>query len=191
MIGFRSFFTVSCARQSVLCGCCLLSVVMAYAEPSQAIKPGLWEVTVKANVNGQELPDMQKLLEQVPPEFRDQLKAKMAQQGTSMTDNGAVRTCLTQEQIARNQFGTDPKGRCKTTDVQKQGNTLSLKIVCDKPKGKGETVMTVHSSEAWESKTHMTIEKKGDSQEITSEMEGKWVSADCGTVKPSGQSVSP
>ena len=170
------------SRLSVVLFTTALSAALVQAE--ETIKPGLWEVTVKAGVNGQQLPDMQEMLAKVPPEMREQVKAMMAKKGNSMTDAGAMRVCLTAEQIASNEYGADPKGHCKATDIQKQGNKTTVKLLCDKPKGEGVTELTIRNEKSWQSVTHMTMEEHGKQQQVSSESSAEWVSADCGDVQP-------
>ena len=148
------------------------------------IKPGLWEIQNKMNVNGQEMPDMQKMLAKVPPEMRAQMKAMMEKNGAGMTDKG-VTICVTAEQIARGDMGQhDPDSNCKMTDMKQSGNKTSMKMHCDAPhKADGTTEVTRLSDSQWKSITQMNTEKGA----INSEATGKWLKSDCGNVKPAGK----
>ncbi len=170
---------------------CVASVAMADASEEQLkkivqdskIKPGLWEIQHKTAVNGQELPDMQQMMANVPPGMRGQVEAMMAKNGAGMTEKG-VSVCITQEQINNNTYGMDNKGHCKVSDVQHSGNRTSLKMRCEDPKGEGETTVTQISPVQWQSTTRMTIEEQGKPQAINSEATGRWLKADCGAIKP-------
>lgn len=165
----------------------LLSVTgVLQAQEAKDIKPGLWEIQHKAVVDGQELPDMNEMLAQVPPEMRGQVEAMMAKNGAGTTGKG-VTTCITAEQIAKQEYGGDPKSKCKVSDVKHEGNTTHMKMQCSEPKGQGETSITHLSPESWISTTKMTIEESGSSHTVNSDSTAKWLGADCGAVKPAGQ----
>lgn len=168
----------------------LLSGFAAFlqAQDAKDIKPGLWEIQHKTAVDGQELPDMNKMLEQVPPEMRGQVQAMMAKNGAGMTDKG-VTICITPEQIANQQYGNDPKSKCQLSDMKHEGNVTHMKMQCSKPKGEGETTVTRLSPESWTSVSKMTMEENGAPHAMNSESTAKWLGSDCGEVKPAGQHV--
>ncbi|HSC76546.1 MAG TPA: DUF3617 domain-containing protein [Pseudomonadales bacterium] len=159
------------------------------AQEAKDIKPGLWEIQHKTSMDGQALPDMNKMLEQVPPEMRGQMKAMMEKNGAGMTDKGLT-ICITPEQIANQQYGSDPKGQCQVSDIKHDGNVTHMTTVCSKPKGAGETTVTRLSPEAWTSVSKMTIEEKGAQHTMDSESTAKWLATDCGAVKPVGQQTA-
>lgn len=156
------------------------------AQDAKDIKPGLWEIQHKTAVDGQELPDMNKMLEQVPPEMRGQMQAMMAKNGAGMTDKG-VTICITPEQIANQQYGNDPKSKCQVSEMTHEGNVTHMKMQCSKPKGEGETTVTRLSPESWTSVSKMTMEENGKPHAMNSESNAKWLGSDCGAVKPAGQ----
>lgn len=157
--------------------------VCTLADGMKDIKPGLWEIQNKTAVDGQELPDMSKMLEQVPAEMRGQVEAMLAKNGAGMTDNG-ITVCITPEQIAKQEYGTDPKSQCKVTDIKNEDDTTHMKMQCSKPKGEGETTITRQSSEAWTSITRMTMDEKGSDHTMNTESAAKWIGSSCGVVKP-------
>ncbi|HQQ62482.1 MAG TPA: DUF3617 domain-containing protein [Pseudomonadales bacterium] len=161
------------------------SAAMADGNPLAGldIKPGLWEIQHKTSLNGQQLPDMQQIMASVPPGMRGQVEDMMKKNGAGLTEKG-LSVCVTAEQIAKAEFANDPKGHCKTSDIKRNGNKLSLKMRCDDPKGEGETEVIRINPEKWTSVTHMTIEEQGRPQAINSEATGKWLGADCGNIKP-------
>lgn len=170
-----------------------LAALLLLALPIQAddlqsvmkdIKPGLWEVQQKAAVDGQELPDMNKMLEKVPPEMRALLEAKMSKKAAAMASGKPVQVCITAEQIARQEFTNTSRNRCKMGNVKRDGNVSHMTMQCSKPKGEGETTVTRHNSESWSSVTHMNIEEYGSVHAVNSQATAKWLSSDCGDVKP-------
>jgi hypothetical protein len=159
------------------------------AEEIKDIKPGLWEMQHKTVVDGQALPDMNKMLAQVPPEMRGQVQAMMAKNGAGLTDTGLT-ICITPEQIANQQYGNDPKSQCQLTDMKQEGNVTHMKMACSKPKGEGETTVTRLNPESWTSVSTMTMSENGSPHTMNSEAAAKWLGADCGDVKPAAQQVT-
>ena len=173
-------------RQSLLAMLLLAFAGFLQSEAIKDIKPGLWEIQHETSVDGQALPDMNKMLEQVPPEMRGQVQAMMAKNGAGMTDTG-VTICITPEQIANQQYGNDPKSKCKMTDIKREGNVTHMKMLCSQPKGEGETTVTRLSPESWTSVSKMTMEEQGAPHTMNSEATAKWLSSDCGDVKPAAE----
>lgn len=143
-----------------------------------SIKPGLWEIQLKNSVDGQQMPDMNEMLAQVPPEMRGQVQAMMAKQGAGMTEKG-VKVCISPEQAANQQYGNDPDSQCQVAEKQQDGNVLRMKIRCSKPQGEGETTVIRESAESWHSTTHMTVEENGAAHTVSSESKAHWLGADC------------
>lgn len=160
--------------------CSSLASSAVYAE-GMDIKPGLWEIQHKMAMNGQQMPDMQEMMAQVPPEMREQMKAMMEKNGAGMTDKGMT-ICITPEQIAKGDVGTqDPENKCKMTDMKQSSNTMTMNIHCDAPKkADGTTTVTRVSNTQWTSKTEMTTAEG----QMKMDAKGKWLKADCGNVKP-------
>ncbi len=52
--------------------------------PTPPIKPGLWQVHMEREVNGQKMPDMSERLKNMPPEKRAQFEAMMKQHGVGL-----------------------------------------------------------------------------------------------------------
>ena len=148
------------------------------------IKPGLWEVQNNMNVNGQQMPDMNEMMADVPPEMRAQMQGMMEKHGAGMTDKGMT-ICITPEQIANGNIGqNDPKSDCKMTDMKHSGNKTTMKMHCEGAhKAEGSTEITRISETQWQSVTQMQS-KDGT---MKSKSTGKWLKSDCGNVKPVGQ----
>jgi hypothetical protein len=173
---------------------CLLALAFAMAVPTagaqQRLKPGLWEMTQKMQGNAQmdqAMAELQKQLATMPPEQRKQMEAMMAGRGMQMGGMGAggmsMRVCLTREMVERDEV---PAGSsdCKTTNRQRSGNTLKFAFACSNPPSSGESEVTVSGSEAFTSRTRATTSASGKQETVTMEGSGKWLAADCGSVKP-------
>jgi hypothetical protein len=148
------------------------------------VKPGLWEVQHKTSVDGQQLPDMNKMLEKVPPEMRAQVEAMLAKKAAKLASGKPIQVCLTKEQLEKQTHENDPRNRCQFSNLQRSGNVTHVTVQCSKPKAQGETTVTRLNAEAWQSVSHMTIEEQGSAHAVNSEANAQWVSADCGDIKP-------
>jgi len=91
--------------------------------------------------------------------------------------------CFTKEMVERNEIPAQ-QGDCKTTRQQRSGNTINMAFSCAKPPSSGEGQFTIVSPEAYTMK--MEVKSTGDGQPRTMRMDanGKWLGADCGSIKP-------
>lgn len=168
---------------------CAAMAFAALAVSAQTQAPGLWQHSMNVKSQGGEaeaaMADMQKQLAAMPPEQRKQIEQAMASRGVTMGAQGSTaKVCITKEDAAR---AAEPKlpGDCTRQDVQRSGNTMKFKFECTKPRrSSGEGEMTFVSDKAYTGKTTVTTDVGGKSQQMTMEMSGKWLSAECGDVKP-------
>ena len=156
---------------------------------AQTMKPGLWEIThnTKGGAGGQ-MADaqakMQREMAAMSPEQKKMVQDMMAKQGVQMGAGGmSVRTCMTREMIDRNEVPSQ-KGDCKTTKQQKTGNTMKFTVVCSNPPSTGEGQVTFVSPEAYTMKMAVQTKTDGKPQTMSMDASGKWLSADCGSIKP-------
>lgn len=154
---------------------------------AQNLKPGLWEVQQKVSGNPEMERQMAQMREQMaalPPEQRKQMEDIMAHQGVQMSPGGhSVRMCLTKEMVERNEIPAT-QGDCRITQQQRTGNTLKAAFTCVNPASSGETVVTFTSPEAYTMRTTATGAVAGKTERMTVQGTGKWLGADCGSVKP-------
>lgn len=167
-------------------------VAFACTAGAQALKPGLWEVTHKMNSGNvqmdQQLAQMKKQMASMPPAQRKQMEDAMARQGTQMPAAApgggmAMKMCLTREMAERNELPAQ-QGDCKTTHQSRSGNTLKVAFACTNPPSSGEGQYTFTSPEAYTMKMAMATTVEGKPHKMNMEGSGKWLGADCGTVKP-------
>lgn len=168
--------------------------LIATPAAAQTMKPGLWEINNKMGGSGDTgakmaaaQAEMQKQMAAMPPEQRKQMEKMMAQQGVNMAPSAAgggmaVRVCITKEMAARNE--TPTQGDCKQEQLQKSGNTTKFKFTCSKPPSSGEGEVTMNNPESYTMKMKMTSQEKGKPEQMTMDAQGKFVSSDCGSVKP-------
>jgi len=163
---------------------------------AQTMKPGLWEITNKMGGSGESgakmaaaMEQMQKQMASMSPEQRKQMEKMMAQQGVNMspgTAGGGMSTkiCISKEMAARNETPAQTRGDCKHEQMQKSGNTTKFKFTCTKPPSTGEGEVTMNSSESYTMKMKMTSQAKGKPEQMTMDAQGKFLSSDCGSIKP-------
>ncbi|MDZ7937743.1 MAG: DUF3617 domain-containing protein [Rhodoferax sp.] len=169
-----------------------LLALVASATSAQTIKPGLWEIQNQMQgANGskmnQAMAEMQKQLASMPPEQRKMIEDAMAKQGAQVSPGQgggmAVKICMTQEMVDRNDMGAQP-GDCTQTTSARSGNTQKFAFSCTKPPSRGEGTVTFVSPEAYTVKIKTTATVKGREESMDMQASGKWLGTDCGTVKP-------
>jgi hypothetical protein len=111
----------------------------------------------------------------------------MAKHGMKMMPGGAggmtAQMCMTKEMAERKDVPLH-RSDCKTTQQERSGNTLTFAYACTTPPSKGEGQYTFVSPEAYTVRMTMTTSLKGKPETMAIDGSGKWLSADCGNVKP-------
>lgn len=165
-----------------------LLALCASATLAQTMKPGLWELRQKMRSSSGEMEKAMAQMEQqmasLPPAQRKQMQDMMAKQGVSVSDGGTTaKACMTQEMIDRNETMA-PQGDCKITSMARQGNTVKTAYSCTQPKMDGEGQITFASPESYTVKAVVNSFAQGKAEKMQMEGTGKWLSADCGAIKP-------
>lgn len=189
-------------------------VVPSYAEAPIKVdmKPGLWQNTMKYQGDGAEqmqamyggqmeqaMADMKKQMESMPPEQRKMMEEAMAASGVKFSqdavtlDNGQVKIdkqgleskqCVTQAEIDR---GYTPEMEENCTSSMKQIGKNRFKST---QKCSGENASTMEAEIQFHSPTHYTGSGvttqlvNGQTYTIEVSLDGKWLGAECGDVKP-------
>ena len=172
----------------VLCVAALALTVLGVGAQTQA--PGLWEHTMNMKSKGgemeQAMAEMQKQMAAMSPDQRKQMEQMVSGRGVSMGSKGTtVKVCISKEQAAR---PAEPKlaDGCTQQVDRRSGNTIKFKFECSKPEpSSGDGEVTFQSNKAYTGKSMVTTQAKGHAgQQMSMEMSGKWLSADCGDIKP-------
>lgn len=176
------------------------------------MKPGLWEHSFKMNAGSlgavtgvqQEqmntaMEEMKKQLANMPPEQRKMMEDMMAKQGIKISDKGidmaaqgvqiskdgtTVKACITQAQI---DGGDMPQANenCEQKITQVSPTVLKASYVC---KGEypshGEGQIVFQSNKAYTGTMKLTTEINKKAETIEGTQSGKWLSSDCGDIKP-------
>ena len=167
-------------------------MLIAAGASAQNMKPGLWEVTnnMKSGSGGQmeqAQVQMQQQMAKMTPEQKKMMQDMMAKQGMQMGSGPgggmSVKTCITKEMAARDELPMQ-QGDCRTTNQQKSGNTMKFAVACANPPSTGEGQVTLTSPEAFSMRMAVQSKAGGQSHTVNMEGTGRWLSADCGSVKP-------
>ena len=169
---------------------CLLGAT--HAVQAQKLTPGLWEssVTIKSGDASMDtaMARMQEELAKMPPEQRKQMEAMMAGRGMAMGGvagkPNALRVCISKEQAERNEPPQGTEGRCKRDALERSGSTLKFKISCSDPVSTGEGSFNFTSDKAYSGNMVMNVSREGRPMRMEIQQEGKWLGADCGSLKP-------
>jgi hypothetical protein len=159
------------------------SVSAAQAQtPPPPIKPGLWQIHGEREVNGQKQPDASDRLKNMSPEKRAQIEAMMKQHGMGGS-LGMGQVCYTRETLERSPWAgvqTD----CKADFSTRSASSWKWHTSCPKSgyEADGEAVFANSENYTVTTTSVSKVDDKVRNTRMT--MTGKWVSADCGDVKP-------
>jgi hypothetical protein len=124
----------------------------------------------------------------MPPEQRKLMEEMMAKQGVSIgagTGGGMlVKMCITPEMAARQEMPSQTEGDCTTTITSRSASVLKMNFVCKNPPSTGEGTYTFSGDTAYTMKMVMKSMQDGKPHNMTIDGQGKWLSKDCGTIKP-------
>lgn len=167
----------------------LVSSAQAQAQPGAMMKPGLWEMKQKPELDARRRARMeqaQKTIAAMPAEQRKMMEQMMAQQGVNVDLSGGgitIKACISEEQARSNTPPVVDKGNCKH-DVRRSGNVIRTHFVCSDPASDGDSEVTLEGSSGFTSKTRITHQNNGKPETIQVNGEARWLGSDCGTLKP-------
>ena len=176
------------------CAVVLVWSVVALSAHAQNMKAGLWEITSKTPGGSTEIDKVmaqaQTQMAAMSPEQRKMVQDMMAKQGVNMGTGASgamsIKMCMTREMVDNNDFSPQ-QGDCKSTHSPRAGNTMKLSFTCTNPPSSGEGQVTFVSPEAYNSKMTVNTTVNGKSEKMSMEGQGKWLSAECGAIKPPPQ----
>jgi hypothetical protein len=152
------------------------------------VKPGLWEVHVDRTIDGQKAPGMEERFKNMPPERRQQMEEMMKARGIDQSGN-VMKVCHTKETLDRSRF-SNAMPDCKTTFGQSSGSVWKGHTTCARMHLESDTEIKFTGSKSYTSKTSSVSEIGGRTRKSEIVTSGKWLSADCGDVKPLQDSLS-
>ena len=166
----------------------LLSLAGA-AVQAQTQAAGLWEHTMTVQSSSGEIEaartQLQQQLAAMPPDKRRQIEEMMASRGVKLNAQGTtLKVCIGKEQAAR-PAQPPMSGDCRQSDVQRSANSMRYKFACTTPqKVEGEGEVTWSGDKSYAGTSTVTSQVNGKPQQMRMTMNGRWLGADCGDVKP-------
>lgn len=153
---------------------------MPFAMADSPMKPGLWEMTMKS--------DAMKNMPSMSPAQIEQMR-KMGVQIPEMRDGGMVtKVCISPEMLKSEKLpGMQANDTgCEVKNHQQSGNNYSADMICDGTmmKGKGRIQGTYNGDHSFTSSYDFKGTMGGRPVDQRHETSGKWLSADCGGIKP-------
>jgi len=145
---------------------------------AQSMQPGLWEMNTKS--------DAMKNMPKLSPQQIEMMKQKGIQM-PSADGTMSSKVCISKEMAERDQ-PIDMHQRetgCQAKNYQKTSSGYSVDIVCDGPrmKGEGKAKGTFSGKQSFASTYDFKGTAHGQPVNQHVESSGKWLSADCGSVK--------
>lgn len=156
---------------TLLCFCFLTA--SGFAKTKLPLEPGLWELTDQITLDQAEI---DKMMEQIPPEAREQAKAMMKQQGLG-TESKPYQDCVTQKDLDDGLFNQGQE--CEIEQKSQSGKNYTFGIACEDPKGEGEMKITIANSKKYQSSVDMKVTDQGQTKKIQITSKGKWLKKDC------------
>jgi len=176
------------AASSILSCLAIGALVAAGALPVPPVKPGLWETrmsTLDADGHETASPEIA-ALSRLSPEARARMAEAMKARGLSMPDaNGATKACLTKETFESGRWQQlASESGCTTNYSTLSGTTWKWHSSCTALKSESDGETTFTSAESYRTKLTTTGKVAGKTNTSTRIVQGKWLGADCGDIKP-------
>jgi Protein of unknown function (DUF3617) len=155
----------------------------AQAQTKLPIKQGLWQTRIEREVNGQKPPDMSERMKNMSPEARAHAEAVMKEHGIDPGADGVRKMCYNQEMIEQGRLAEE-QSNCKTNFSSRSTTSWKWHTSCPQLnyEGDGEAVFSDSENYVIKSSGVMTIAGKTRTSQSTTT--SKWLSADCGDLKP-------
>jgi hypothetical protein len=170
-----STFRLSCAFAAAL----LPAIALAQTLP---IKPGLWEITSDRGTGGQKSAQAAERLKNMPPEARAKIEAMMKENGVAISSDGTTRMCMTKESMDPARWAGATA--CKTDYTTRSSSSWKWHSVCTQPEAVVDGEAVFANVESFAVTTSTTMALGGGTKAAPHKLQGKWVSGDCGDLKP-------
>ena len=148
------------------------------------LRPGLWQITTSS--------DLLLLVPHIPADQMQSIKDLAKDYGLEVPqiENGAAisQTCITQEMANQKTLPNFYNAQlgCSSKNATRSGNHYKIDFVCDSADliGSGTATGTITSAEAFTGQTNFTGTAQGNPVNERADINGKWLNASCGAVKP-------
>ena len=162
--------------------CQLFSATANAAETN--MRAGLWQITTSS--------DLLLLVPHIPADQMQGIKDIATEYGLEMPqiENGAAisQTCITQQMVDESTLPNFYNAQlgCTSKNATRNGNNYKTDFVCNSEdlKGNGIAQGTFTSSQTFTGITNFTGTADGNPVNEQADINGKWLNASCGAVKP-------
>lgn len=152
------------------------------------IKLGLWETSATMQAAGMPnagtMPIPEEALARMTPEQRSRVEAmrKGRSGGSPMT----TKVCITRESLSSGAAFSRQQNNCSSKIVSATPGHQQVHVDCDMEGMKSTGDLTIDRVDAEHTKGQMVMKTSPQGRPVETKMsfESKWVSADCGNVKP-------
>jgi hypothetical protein len=166
----------------------LFLLTAAWAADPFDVKPGLWETSVTTDLSGASgMPAMPN----IPPEVMAKMPAaQRAQVEALMKSRGGTaapitnKVCVTRSSVDEGSFGRTDKS-CTSKVVSSSASKQVLQIECERNDSKMTGELTVERVDSEHVKGSVVMKTPQGQTKMT--FENRWLSADCGDVRPAGK----
>ncbi len=154
----------------------------ALAAPERVMpQAGLWQVNSSTFLFGHAVPDLNKLVRQGPQKLQNHINNMLQQNRTRLNGDGTAAVCVSEQQIASNNYVNDNGSGCTVSRGSRIGNVLIFQTQCEAPSGFGVTTVHLLDSQHWEATSQFIVTIRGIAQNIDNKSYGTWLSASCST----------
>jgi len=193
-VGRHRVESVAMTAKRLLIPVCLVSLAAVASPaaqnsmPAPPVKPGLWETRMsQLDANGKEVPSPElAALSRMPADQREKMAEAMRARGVQLPDaNGTMKACLTKESLDSGAWQqVAAQSGCVTTYSTRTNAAWKWHTACAsiQSESDGETAFT--GSEGYRTKITTTSKIAGQTRTTTRIVQGKWIGAACGDIKP-------
>jgi hypothetical protein len=163
----------------------VLSALAADNTPLK-VKPGLWEITSEGQNSGTP-PIPPEALAQLSPDKRALMEAHMKDMMAKQGQRRVVKRCVTQQEIDQGFDKIDKmsQGQCTQTITSSSSTLREGRVQCaGTTTSSGTYRFEAPNPESVTLHWDMTVSGTSHSMNAKHNVQGKWLSADCGTIKP-------
>jgi hypothetical protein len=125
---------------------------------------------------------MQEHMKTMTPERRKQFEEMMKQHGVDVGAGNAMKICYSQEMVERGSWSD--QSTCKTDYGSRSASAWKWHSVCPALNYEGDGEASFPDSENFVVKSSGAVTTSGKAHTSSSVRTGKWLSANCGEIKP-------
>jgi Protein of unknown function (DUF3617) len=170
----------------IIAGALVLAAVSAQTQTAPRIKPGLWQIQVEREEDGKKMPDaserMREHMKSMTPERRKQFEESMKARGVDLGAGGAVKLCYSQKMLENHAWAD--QGTCKVDYTNRSATSWKWHASCPELHYQGDGEASFPDPQSFVVKSSGVSTNGSKNLSMNSTRTGKWLSADCGDVKP-------